>query len=407
MAKDQELIDAAKKFAETILKNDVSKDLIYHSLEHTQGVVEAARNIGQEVGLEEDQMEVLELAAWFHDLGYRDTIQNHEDQSMAIADQYLSEAGYDTRKKQQVIECIRATKMPQDPKTEVEKVLCDADLLHLGKDDFFDKSKILLDEMNTVGDEVITESRWLELNKEFIQNHHFHTDYAKTNYGPGKEENLKKVKKELKKASKKDKKIEELQESVEKLKEKVAKTKQLKPDRGIETMFRLTSKNHLQLSAMADTKANIMISINSIILSILMSVLYRKLEEYPHMVVPAMILTVVCLVTIVFSILATRPNVSSGKFTRDNIINKETNLLFFGNFHAMKLPDYEWGMKQMLKDADYLYTSLIRDIYFLGVVLGKKYRLLRTSYTIFMFGFVIAVLSFIIAETFFKSPYPY
>lgn len=407
MAKDLELIGSAKKFAVTILKNDISKDLVYHSLEHTEGVVAASQEIGKESGLEEDQLEVLELAAWFHDLGYRDTIQNHEEHSIEIADQYLTDARYDNKKKDQVLGCIRATKMPQQPQNNVEQVLCDADLSHLGKDDFFEKSQLLLEELNTVGDELITESKWLEMNKEFILGHTYFTDYAKDKFNPAKEKNLKQVKKELKKASKKDKQIESLEENILKLKEKVEKTKQLKPDRGIETMFRLTSKNHLQLSAMADTKANIMISINSIILSILMSVLYRKLEEYPHMVVPALILTVVCLVTIVFSILATRPNVSSGKFTRDNIINKETNLLFFGNFHAMRLPDYEWGMKQMLKDADYLYTSLIRDIYFLGVVLGKKYRLLRTSYTIFMFGFVIAVLSFIIAETFFKSPYPY
>jgi hypothetical protein len=113
------------------------------------------------------------------------------------------------------------------------------------------------------------------------------------------------------------------------------------------------------------------------------------------------------LATIVIAIIATRPNVSKGKFTRDDIRNKETNLLFFGNFHSMKLSDYEWAMKEMLKDADYLYSSLIRDIYFLGAVLGRKYRLLRICYTIFMFGFVAAVISFVIAELFFKAPYPY
>ena len=163
----------------------------------------------------------------------------------------------------------------------------------------------------------------------------------------------------------------------------------------------------MELSAIADNKANIMISINSIILSVLVSVLIRKLEEYPHMTVPAILLTIVCLTTIVFAVLATRPNVSKGKFERMDIINKETNLLFFGNFHRMNLKDYQWGMKEMLQDADYLYGSMIKDIYFLGAVLGKKYRLLRMSYTIFMFGFVLSILGFIIAELFFKSPYPY
>ena len=204
-----------------------------------------------------------------------------------------------------------------------------------------------------------------------------------------------------------DQKVEKLEEKVSQLKEKVKKAKELKPDRGIETMFRTTSKNHMELSAIADNKANIMISINSIILSVMVSVLIRKLEEYPHMTIPAVMLTVVCLTTIVFAVLATRPNVSKGKFERLDIVNKETNLLFFGNFHRMSLKDYQWAMKEMLQDADYLYGSMIKDIYFLGAVLGKKYRLLRMSYTIFMFGFVLSILGFIVAELFFKSPYPY
>ncbi len=204
-----------------------------------------------------------------------------------------------------------------------------------------------------------------------------------------------------------DGKVKELEEQVSKLKQKVKKAKELTPTRGIETMFRLTSKNHMELSAMADNKANIMISINSIILSVMVSVLIRKLEEYPHMTIPAILLTLVCLTTIVFAILATRPNVTKGKFERLDITNKEANLLFFGNFHRMRLKDYKWGMLEMLKDADYLYSSMIKDIYFLGAVLGKKYRMLRMSYTIFMYGFVISILGFIIAELFFKSPYPY
>ena len=202
-------------------------------------------------------------------------------------------------------------------------------------------------------------------------------------------------------------KVEKLKDKIAKLQEKVKQAKELTPTRGIETMFRTTSKNHMELSAIADNKANIMISINSIILSVMVSVLIRKLEEYPHMTVPAILLTLVCLTTIVFAVLATRPNVSKGKFERLDIVNKETNLLFFGNFHRMALKDYQWGMKEMLQDADYLYGSMIKDIYFLGVVLGKKYRLLRMSYTIFMFGFVLSILGFIIAELFFKSPYPY
>ena len=145
-------------------------------------------------------------------------------------------------------------------------------------------------------------------------------------------------------------------------------------------MFRTTSKNHLELSAMTDKKANIMISVNTIILSVVVSVLIRKLYEYPNLVGLTILLVVICLMAMVLAILATRPKVSSGVFTDTDVTQRKTNHLFFGNFHKMKLDRYEWGMKEMMKNGEYLYGSMIKDIYFLGVVLGKKYKLQALLY---------------------------
>jgi len=399
------LLSQVEHFVKETLERELPKEVVYHNLNHTIQVVKAAIKIGKNSGLQEEEMELIEIAAWFHDLGYKDSGQDHEELSAKIASGYLSEKGYDEDKIKKIESCILATKMPQSPQTLIEEVVCDADLHHLGTEEYFNQAKLLKDEINNAGTDVLTDAKWMEMNVQFIKEHKFFTEFAQKTYEEQKLKNRKKVKKKLKKTVTPE--IDQYLQQIQNLERKLEKIKITKPDRGIETMFRLTSKNHLDLSSMADNKANIMISVNSIILSILLSVLFRKLDEYPHFLIPTVILTVVCLITIVFSILATRPNVSHGKFTRDNIINKETNLLFFGNFHSMRLPDYEWGMKQMMKDGDYLYTSLIRDIYFLGVVLGKKYKLLRTSYTVFMFGFVIAVLSFILAEAFFKPEIPF
>ena len=99
----------------------------------------------------------------------------------------------------------------------------------------------------------------------------------------------------------------------------------------------------------------------------------------------------------IFSILSTRPKVTSGEFTQEDIVKKKVNLLFFGNFHKMSLEDFQDGMQEIMKDRDYLYKSLMKDLYFLGLVLEKKYRLLRIAYTIFMVGIVISVVAFVIA----------
>jgi hypothetical protein len=168
-------------------------------------------------------------------------------------------------------------------------------------------------------------------------------------------------------------------------------------ERGIQTMFRTTSNNHFELSGLADSKANIMISVNAIILSITLTVLLGRIVYYTQFIIPTVILIAVCLAAVIFAILATRPSVNSGKFSEEDIRNKKTNLLFFGNFHKMTLEEYQWGMNEMLKDREYLYNSMIKDIYFLGVVLAKKFKYLRISYTIFMWGLIVAVIAFGIA----------
>ncbi|MBK9465467.1 MAG: hypothetical protein IPN56_11870 [Chitinophagaceae bacterium] len=158
------------------------------------------------------------------------------------------------------------------------------------------------------------------------------------------------------------------------------------------------ANNHMALSQMADSKANILISVNAIILSILIGNLIDKLHTDPNLQIPLALIAVVCVASIVFGILATRPNVSSGKFSHEDIASKRTNLLFFGNFHNASLEDYSWGMTEMLGDKNYMNSSMIKDNYFLGVVLAKKYKYLRIAYNIFMYGLILSILAFVVAS---------
>src|SRR5206468_4423429 len=111
--------------------------------------------------------------------------------------------------------------------------------------------------------------------------------------------------------------------------------KPLRLERGVETMFKLASGNHMKLSAMADNKAHILLSINSIIISVVLSVLAKNLSVMTYLILPALLLLCVCVITIVFAVMTTKPKVSRGVFTADQIHNREANLLFFGNFHKM------------------------------------------------------------------------
>lgn len=390
------ILDQTREYVIELMQNKLPGEYVYHNLQHTLDVVSAVEEIAGNSDLNNQQLEVVLTAAYLHDIGYTKNFVKHEDHSVELTREFLKKLGADENYIKQVVGCIEATKIPQNPRNLREKVLCDADLYHLSSQNYFEKAELLRSEFSAIEKDSITESEWLDMSTVFIDKHQYFTEYAKNTLAPRKARNLKMIKNRLKDLDQDTSYTRKLEKKLAKLKEKEDK----KPTRGIETMFRITSENHMTLSGMADTKANIMISINSIILSILVGILIRKFEEYPNLVIPTLIIVVVCLCAIVFAILATRPNVTSGKFTRPDIMQKRTNLLFFGNFHRMQLDDYMWGMKEMLKDGDYLYGSLIKDIYFLGVVLGKKYRMLRISYTIFMFGFVIAILSFLLAIAF-------
>jgi hypothetical protein len=168
------------------------------------------------------------------------------------------------------------------------------------------------------------------------------------------------------------------------------------PGRGVESMFRLTARNQINLSSIADNKANILISINSIVLTVLVSVGIGRIADYPMFTIPGIVFVTTCLVTIIFAILSTRPKISSGKFTKEDIHSQKVNLLFFGNFYNMDAEEYEWAVKEMIKDSNYLYSSMIRDQYSLGKVIGKKYRLLRIAYTVFMIGIILSSILFAI-----------
>lgn len=181
------------------------------------------------------------------------------------------------------------------------------------------------------------------------------------------------------------------------MKEKTKSEKKSKVGRGVETMFRNTIRTHVEFSSMADSKANIMISVNTLILTAIVAFLAKSLDANPYLIPPAAILTTMSLATLIMAIRVTRPKNTSGTFTNDDIKSKRTNLLFFGNFYNMKLKDFEWGMKEMIEDSDYLYGSMIKDYYYLGQVLGEKYKMLRFTYTVFMYGIVISIIAFAVS----------
>lgn len=374
------------------------KEVVYHNLSHTEYIVEKVAEIAKYYNLPEQDQENLFFAGWLHDVGYwTGEGKGHEQRGCAFSQICLTEFGLSQDRISRIKSGILATKIPQTPQNLFESILCDADLYHLGTPEFLEKTYLLKEEFDRLGKEPISEVDWLKQTLVFVQNHHYHTDYAKEKLEAQKQFNCEIIQQKIEILEKNSS-----DETPHKGKAK-KKDKKKKPERGIETLFRVTSANHMELSAMADNKANIMISVNSIIISIVVTVLIRKLEEFPNYTIPAVFLVGTCLIAMVFAILATRPKVSHGKVTTEDIANKKGNLLYFGNFYQMSLEDYTVGIEKMMTDSEYLYGSMTRDIYYLGKILGLKYKLLRTSYNVFMYGFILSVVAFLIASFFFEQ----
>ncbi|MCX8020874.1 MAG: DUF5706 domain-containing protein [Chitinophagaceae bacterium] len=400
------ILQEAQTLVSDLLRNQLSKDIRFHTLEHTQEVVAASQLLADTMNLSSDDRFALLLAAWFHDTGYvKGTAKDHETYSVQIAEEFIQAKGLDEETKQKVIGCILATRIPQNPTTLLEEILCDADLFHLGTDTFKQKSKLLRAEIEALEHTEYTKKEWRRMNIRFMQNHRYFTPYGQQMLQPVKEKHLAEL---LKKEQQNEETMKpEKKEKKEKIKDPVAakaaeeakqrKEKLKEVDRSIATVFRIMAQNHSALSQMADSKANILISVNSIILSLLIGSLITHLAVNPALQIPMAIISIVCVTSIVFGILATRPTVSSGRFSREDIAAKRTNLLFFGNFHNMSLEDYNWGMTEMLNDKEYMNNSMIKDNYYLGVVLARKYKYLRIAYNVFMYGLIVAVLAFAIS----------
>jgi hypothetical protein len=384
--------------------------LPYHNQKHTESVTAHAALIAVHYTLNDRDTFIVVASAWLHDLGYTIDRNNHEEKGAEAAGNYLAEMGIPEEDIHAVKGCILATKLPQAPHNLLEEIVCDSDLFHLGTIEFPELNKAMRKEVEEVNHTKINKDEWRRKTIGLMESHQYYTDYSQSLLNDQKQRNIDELKE--KSAAKLQNAeisadissavVPDTEQKDHKNKEdKHFKHEKDKPERGIETMFRVSSSNHQRLSDMADNKAHIMITVNSIILSAVISLLLRKLDENSYLMIPTFLLLASSLITIIFSILATRPTIPNGVFTKKDIEEKKVNLLFFGNYYRMPLQEYKEGMGKMMNDKEFLYGSLIMDGYAQGIVLGKKYRLLRISYSVFMFGLILSVIAFILASAFY------
>ncbi|MBS1575182.1 MAG: phosphohydrolase [Bacteroidetes bacterium] len=406
------------------------RKIVYHNSKHTWELIDTVNRISSDYSLDDRSRFIMLTAAWFYDTGYFiPGTENHKTKSATCAAEFLKTIGCSEEDIQAVQDCITATKLPQEPKNLNEEIVCDAVMYYLGTKGYAEKSKLLRKETETLHGITISGKDWRERSIALMESHHYFTDYCRENLTPVKIENLNRIKRKQEEKTL-PKVVSDIAPAVtQKLnpviqmdtgtiaikqdgdnpveetntpKKNKEKKKNRRPVRGVDSVFRISATNHQRLSAMADNKAHIMISVNSIVISVLLGLIARKLDKYQDILIPTILMLTTNVTAIIFSVLATRPRIPKGYFTKEQVKNKDIDLTFFGNFYRMDFPDYEAGMKDMMKDSEFAYGSLIRNVYGQGKVLGKKFTYLRISYNVFMIGMTIAVIAFVIVFAFAK-----
>ena len=383
--------DRIKEFVFNLFKDKLPAECVYHNYNHTKLTVDAVKEICEEYELDNQDNENLLIAAWFHDTGYTVSNKNHEKESIEIARAYFKTI-MEADRFDKISNLILSTVYLTEKENLLEEILHDADFSNIGKKKFNRRADLLKCEWEKINDKTYSDVEWAELQYDFITNKTFKTVVAEKLYGKRREQNISEQRKLVDKTKNDQYKLQ--------LKEDSTKAKTQKEGRGIETLYRSVYNYHMELSSMADQKANIMISINTIVVSVIITLFgsgftFGDSEGLRHVryVIPMLLLVVSSLISVTFAILSARPSITSKE--KYELNKKDSSILFFGNFAQLKLNAFVDHIRNLKDQKDELYDSMTVDIYHLGGVLVKKYKLLKWSYNIFMAGLVLCVIGFI------------
>ena len=382
-------------FVFDLFKDNLAPEYLYHNYNHTQQTVEAVEKISKSYDLTSTEQEDLIIAAWLHDTGYVKGYKNHEEESVKIAKTFLGK-DFPKDRLELIAKLILSTKVDARHQNIFEDILHDADYINIGKTRFFERASLLRLEWELVDNTNYSELQWAELQLNFIISKNYKTTFCQAKYSEKREENIKNQS-EI---------VEKLKSDLNKLqlKDDSTKAKSTKEGRGIETLYRSVYDNHMNLSSLADTKANIMISVNTIIISLVITLFGSSYTftgdgiSHVRFVFPMLFLVVSSLIAVVFAILSARPTVTSKE--KYELSNKTSSALFFGNFAQLTLNEFISHVKGLKEEKESLYTSMSTDIYHLGVVLVRKYKLLAWSYNVFMGGLILCGVSFLVIVIF-------
>ncbi|CAM2065162.1 DUF5706 domain-containing protein [Sulfidibacter corallicola] len=160
----------------------------------------------------------------------------------------------------------------------------------------------------------------------------------------------------------------------------------IEPGSHLDHMLKQTRSHHMNLSTMADMKANILLTMASVVMTLALPTL-----SDPVLGPGVVVLMTFSLVTVLLAAYVVMPHISfsTKPGPHQDVHDKRFNILFFGSFSALSYEEYAEAMQELLEDSDATYQAQVREIYQLGIFLAKKkFRFLRWAYLSFILGFI-------------------
>jgi len=373
--------------------------LAFFSLKNIHKRLSVLAEIVKHEKVDKTEADLLEKAVWIYNIAHYYNYKKPLDAAAVIIDNWIDKIEEEIK-----LRALLPSIFSDEKNTMIEKILHDS-ITSFWAEKKIEKQLLKLKADDSKHGLGVSDEEWINEKQKQINTHVFFTKTAQENYVDKKRTNVGVLEKMSKKLEKKKDILlqEEFHVDAKDLKELKKKLKKIegRPERGVETIFRLASRNLYTRAKILDSKSSILITVNSIILSVVLGTLYSQIAEDPHLVIPVISLFITNLASVGFATIATRPELKNGLFSREDVTNKKASLLNFDDYHAVSIEDFEWAMDQVVNDADYLYHTITWDLHHMGKRMHFKYRNLKIAYNIFLYGLIISITLFMACHLFF------
>ncbi|MEL7160603.1 MAG: Pycsar system effector family protein, partial [Bacteroidota bacterium] len=387
--KGPSLAERAAEYVKQRFNEELPPKYLFHNFAYAEEIADKAAKLAKETKVDPNVAELLVVAGYFYPLGYVGGHDGVPERSAALLQDWAKKEKVDLQTREGTADdWIRRAYDACPDDSQPVRLLHDAAWNWLGRKRYDRRADLLQLERDAIDGKEGDPVKFGHEMQEFL----LHFEYLTV---AGKEAFDKKRRKN----------VSSQQSSNYKVQQKEVKARTGKNfGRGIDTMYRTAFRNHINLSRIADGKANMMISINTIILSIVITVSGASLSYFedvffqdPEFLIPIISLLLSSLIAVIFAVFSARPSVTEYRIKKQKLIKSpEASLLYFGNFLKLEKSDFIQYMDTMKMDQNALYDDLAKDLYDLGAVLHKKYLLLTISYNTFVGGLALAVLSFLL-----------